>query len=278
MLIRDSLNKTNIQIYAQLLEQLEKHLTILPDKPEETPENTLRSLWLFVQGQPVSAVKSIDKQIDNLNKSQLDQLKSLILVRLKGKPLAYIVGRHHYMGLDFLTSESALIPRIETELLAEACLKLAKASVEDLNNMILIDLFTGSGNLPIALANEFPGAAIYGSDLSKDAIELAKNNNEFHNTKIEFKCGDMFEPFDMSEFEAAIDLISGCPPYIIDANVEQMPDEISEYEPKMAFSAGPFGFTFLMRLMKESLAYLKQGGWLVFEVGLGQGEGIVKRL
>ena len=88
----------------------------------------------------------------------------------------------------------------------------------------------------------------------------------------------MFAPFDNEEFIGQVDMIICNPPYIASANVENLPDEISNFEPHMAFDGGPYGVAILFRLIREAPRYLKPNSWLCFEVGMGQGNAIVPRL
>jgi len=271
-----NLNKSSRSIFNEQLSVLKDKLDILPDKPEESPLSTLCALWHFVLGSHLSVQLAIEHQLDNIPDNKLGQLKSLVQERVNGKPIAYIVGRQNFMGIELITNEGALIPRNETQLLAQVSLDYLEKMPKD-KKLNIIDVFTGSGNLPICFAQFYPEANISGADISVEAIRLANENAGFNGANVNFLAGDLFEPFTAHEMKGLIDLISGCPPYIIDNNVAEMPDEISQYEPELAFSAGPFGFKFFMRVIKEAPEYLRKGGWLVLEVGLGQGKGIATR-
>jgi release factor glutamine methyltransferase len=97
-------------------------------------------------------------------------------------------------------------------------------------------------------------------------------------TRVEFRAGDLLAPFRDAQWNGAVDLLTCNPPYISSAKVPEMAGEISAHEPSMAFDGGPFGVSILMRLLQEAPEMLRPGGWLAFEVGLGQGPAMQKRL
>jgi release factor glutamine methyltransferase len=125
-----------------------------------------------------------------------------------------------------------------------------------------------------------PEARVFGADLSEEAVALAKLNASHLklSQRAEFRAGDLLAPFDTPDFHGTIDVLSCNPPYISSAKVEQMHGEISKYEPRLAFDGGAFGVNILMRLLQDAPRFIKPGGWLCFEVGLGQGPAMVKRL
>ncbi|RUM34822.1 MAG: peptide chain release factor N(5)-glutamine methyltransferase [Desulfobulbus sp.] len=272
------LDSDNTILYADLSQRLKNKLHILPDKPEETAKNTLAALWHCANNTPLSVHAASHTPLVSLDKNKHSLLISLVETRIKGTPLAYITGRQNFMGLELLCNEAALIPRKETELLAEACLQHLLAATESSGSANVLDLFTGSGNLPLCFKKRVPQAQVFGADLSEKAITLAQKNAEFLGLQVQFLVSDMFSAFTDAKFTSYFDLISGAPPYISSANVDKMADEISGHEPSMAFEAGPFGIKFFTQMIKESPRLLKPRGKLLFEVGLGQGEGIAKRL
>lgn len=268
------------QVYADLLAKIAQDLKVLEDKPEETPESTLRALWLTAAGSPVSAQGAELGEIHELSGSELDDLKVLIDRRLGGEPLAHITGRQQFMGVELICGPRALIPRKETELLGNAAISHLRKLAQKKNSMKVIDVCTGAGNLAVSYAIHVPEASVYASDLSEDAVSLAKDNVDLHklHDRLDFRVGDLFSCFDNAEFHGSVDLITCNPPYISSAKVGAMDDEISSYEPRLAFDGGPFGIKILQRLISESPKYLVPGGCLMFEIGLGQGDALVKRM
>lgn len=266
--------------FEEQLEKLTASLELLADKPEETAETTLKALWALSQGQPMSSVKAQAFIITPLSTKQENTLLAHIQQRIKGTPLSHITGRQAFMGLEMLSSKDALIPRKETEILANLAIKCIEQLPDEQKTVRIIDVCTGSGNLALAVLAQCQHIEAWGSDLSKEATVLAENNAEYLglSKNIQFRTGDLLSPFDSSEFHQRIDLIICNPPYIISSNVEKMPDEISQHEPELAFNGGPFGIKILDRIIKDAKTYLKDKAWLCLEVGAGQAPFIEKRL
>jgi release factor glutamine methyltransferase len=267
-------------MYQTLLTRLQARLRILEDKPEETPVSTLRALWFNAAGIPKSVQAAETGELPALNEKQSRQLNEYVEQRLQGIPLAHITKRQQFMGVELLAGPEALVPRKETEILGNAALDLLKTINARQGASLVIDICTGAGNLAIAYAVHAPQARVYAADLSGDAVSLAKRNAEFAGVaeRVEFREGDLLTPFDEAPFLGSVDLLSCNPPYISSAKVNTMHEEIASYEPRMAFDGGPFGIKILQRLIQEAPRFIKPGGWLAFEVGLGQGPAWVQRL
>ncbi|HET9032232.1 MAG TPA: peptide chain release factor N(5)-glutamine methyltransferase [Dokdonella sp.] len=249
------------------------------DKPDESPEATLRVLWWLAAGESRS-LNSARATLPELDSEALDRLDALINRRLSGQPLAHLSGRQDFCGLELLATASALVPRRETELLARAAIALANELGSAQDHIQVLDVCTGSGNVALAIAEHCPAARVFGADIDKAAIELARANARQLGleARVDFRSGDLLAPFEQTEFLQAIDLLTCNPPYISSAKVEQMPSEISAHEPRLAFDGGPLGVSILMRLIDEAPRWLRRGGWLAFEVGLGQGRSLARRL
>jgi release factor glutamine methyltransferase len=266
--------------FATLQIELEKRVGFLPDKPEETPESTLRALWLTAVGQPVSPRKAATIELPPLSSSQSELLRQLIEERVSGVPLAHITRRQCFMDLEMLAGAEALVPRKETELLARAAIEKATAIAAESGACTVVDVCTGSGNIALSVAHHVTSARVFAADLSEPALDLARRNaKHLHlEQRVEFRAGDLLQPFANEAFLGRVDVLTCNPPYISSAGVERMPAEISAHEPKLAFDGGPLGIGILMRLVREAPSFVRPGGWLAFEVGLGQGPGLLKRL
>ena len=260
--------------------ELALNLQTLPDKPEETVASTLAALWHTAAGRPFSVQRASQEALPLLDAAGIDRLRALIHRRIEGTPLAHLTGRQQFMGLEMIASAEALIPRRETELLGRAALDRLHAIVREQGDARVIDVCTGSGNLALALAWHEPRAHVWGADLSDEAIALARRNVAHLQLadRVTFRSGDLLAPFDAPEFHGRIDLLVCNPPYISSGKVDGMEREIIGHEPRMAFDGGPLGIRILQRLINAAPRFLRQGGWLVFEVGLGQGRGIRRRL
>ena len=266
--------------YNDLLVKITASLQGLTDKPEESPEGTLRALWLLAAGihKPVEFAKHAE--LPTLSDAGFSHLEELIENRLSGIPLAHLTGRQYFMDIEMLAGPEALIARKETEILTKAALDQLKKLAQKRDSVKVIDICTGSGNIALALAYYEQSLQVYGADISKEAIGLAQNNANHLGLadRVNFHVGDLFTPFENRDFIGQIDMITCNPPYIATTNVEKMPEEISRNEPHEAFDGGPFGVTIILRVIREAAQYLKPNSWLCLEVGQGQGKAIASRL
>lgn len=267
-------------LFNKLYNQLKGKIHYLEDKPEETIESTLKALWLTASGTPVSAEKAIETELPNLTEPQVEKLNELINQRLSNIPLAHITRRQNFLGIELTTDKRALIPRKETEILGRKALELSHKIAQEKDKINVFDVCCGSGNLGIAIANLNPKCHIFSSDVSEEAVELTwENINLLHlNEQMNATPSDMFESFKTDKFYEKIDLIICNPPYISSAKVVKMDSEIALNEPSLAFDGGMLGIKIIQKLVNEAPLFLTNKGWLVFEVGVGQGDFVSKLL
>ncbi len=267
-------------LYQQLRAQLAEGVRFLADKPEETPDSTLHALWHLATGQPLSPQLALGRTLPALDADQVRNLEELVSRRMTGTPLSHLTQRQHFMGLEMLAGPQALTPRAETELLARVAIAIGRDLSEHRGPITAVDVCTGSGNVALAVAKGVPHAFVHAADLSEDAVALARRNAQFLNLedRVAFRAGDLLCPFETQQFLGTVDLLTCNPPYISSAKVQRMPEEIARHEPHLAFDGGPLGVTILMRLVQQAPRFLRPGAWLAFEVGLGQGPPMLKRL
>lgn len=267
-------------LFDAQLSLLNAGLTCLPDKPEENPARTLRALWLLAAGTHAGLVAAERATLPVLDEAGAERLTRLVRRRLEGVPLAHLTGRQDFMGIEMLVSSAALIPRKETEILASALGEAAREVSPDRGRSLrFLDVCTGVGNLAVWFAREFPGSAVSASDLSAEAVDAAKANALFCGVSaIDFRVGDLFAPFESAEFLGGLDVISCNPPYISRGRLAALPAEIGGYEPRAAFDGGAFGISIISRVVSEAPRFLVGGGWVVFEVGAGQGAPMLARV
>lgn len=219
------------------------------------------------------ALRDIDLQSD-------DVMKGIIQSRGTGIPMDYIFGRTYFMGHEFLCSPDTLIPTPETS-------ELVRIVVDEVNDdntpdrtYRIIDMGTGCGNIAVSIGLNLENGEIFASDLSEEAVKIAAENIKKHGLPDRVKAifGDLFEPFrENGDNLNSFDFIVCNPPYLPTESIKRLPSEIRDHEPHLALDAGPFGIDFFVRLLDESLEFLRPGGLLVFEIGEGQGK-LVRRL
>lgn len=266
--------------FNDLLREVQGFWTPLPDKPEESAEGLLCALWSTASGFPVSIDRAGQATLEPLDAEGLARLRELIERKRAGVPLAHLTERQTFLGLEVLASPEALIPRKETEILGRAALAKIACLSKARGALTILDVCTGSGNLALAYAHYEPQSRVYASDLSQEAVALARRNCEFLGLegRVEVRLGDLLEPFEEPRFLGACDFLSCNPPYISAAKVKEMHPEISQHEPEAAFNGGVYGVSILMKLVRNAPRFLKPGGWLAFEVGHGQGAGLARQL
>lgn len=181
--------------------------------------------------------------------------------RARREPLQYILGTQPFMGLTLRVTPDALIPRADTETLCEEAYRRMRPG------MRCLDLCTGTGALAIAMKAHCPGAEVYASDISKQALSLAEANAKRLGTEIHFCQGDLFAPLGEMDFG----LIVSNPPYIPSGELPGLQAEV-RFEPALALDGGRDGLDFYRRIAGGAPARLSPGGALLMEIGSTQAE------
>lgn len=266
------------QYFNGLKRIYENKFNFLEDKPEENPDSTLKALWFAASGVPKSAEEAAQLVLPELTKSQIELLNQLIERRLHNTPLSHITGRQRFMGIDFICDNRALIPRKETEILGNRALALSIELTQVKQKVNIIDVCCGAGNLGLAIASLNSNTKVFASDISQEAIDLTRENIEFLNLSrnVTAEQGDLFSAIEYDNYYDKADIIICNPPYISKGKVKNMKPEISENEPVLAFDGGILGTKIIQRIIIEAPKFLAKSGWLLFEVGIGQGEFFMK--
>ncbi len=216
---------------------------------------------------------------DLITQSDLDiseddqkQLEADIKDRLAGKPVSKILGAKEFWGLDFKVTEDTLSPRPETEILIQAVLDfVADREV----SLVILDLGTGTGCIPVALLKELPKARAVAVDLSDRALVVAKENAAAHGVeeRVEFITSDWFENL---PDEIRFDIITSNPPYIPNPDLDSLPREVKNHDPILALDGGEEGLDPYKIIFRQLTHRLKEGGRAFFEAGQGQAESLVR--
>lgn len=199
-----------------------------------------------------------------------DLLLVLARRRAEGTPLAHLTGVQRFLGLELLAEPGVLVPRPETELLARTAIEALRS--EGAGELRVLDLCCGAANLACAVASQLPTARVWASDISPAAVKLARRN-ALHTglaARVHVVEGDLFAPLAGMALEASLDAIVCNPPYISTRRLETERAGLLRHEPREAFDGGPYGLSVHQRVARESAAYLKPGGTVLFEAGEGQ--------
>lgn len=236
-------------VFKKLTEYLKSYKILSPETESEiliSEVTGLPKIKIYLDGDYV------------LSDNQKDLLNLYIKRRLAGEPLEYILGFKEFFGIRFKVNPDVLIPRFETELLVEEILK-------NLNSQFLniLDIGTGCGNIAISLKKIKDSLNITASDISRSALEVAKenSNNILGFNAINFVQSDLFE-----NIKGTFDIIVSNPPYIPESQLETLPKEVKDFEPKIALDGGEDGLYFYRRILKESKDFLNKGGYVFLEL------------
>jgi release factor glutamine methyltransferase len=193
----------------------------------------------------------------------------LVEVGKNKRPLQYVLGFEEFYGYKFYVDESVLIPRPETELLVEKCIKL----MNKIEEPKILDIGSGSGAISISIGKELPKSMVLGVDISEEALEVAnKNKIENNATNVKFMRSDVLKGVEYKKFN----LIVSNPPYIPDYEYEVLEEKVLKYEPKLALTAPDNGLYFYEEISKNAPDHLIKNGYLAFEIGYNQGEAVKK--
>lgn len=196
-----------------------------------------------------------------LTRNEMTSYDDALSERARGVPAQYITGHQEFWGMDVIVSPAVLIPRPETEHVIETMLELAR----DWPANNVVDVGTGSGCIALALAKEFPEARIHATEISAEALEIARANAARHqlDDRIQFHETDLLAGME----EGAFDYVVSNPPYIGEREVDSVEAQVRRFEPHLALFAGVSGLEVFARLIPEARKALQPGGWLIMEIG-----------
>ena len=254
----------NLDIFNKSVEYLKKN---------SVPNPLLDTEYIFSDVLKVSRNTLKYSMSREIKEEDKDKIREMLVLRAKKrKPLQYILGEWEFYGLPFKVSERVLIPRADTEILVEQCIQLMR-EVEEPN---ILDIGSGSGAISIAVANELKSSSVTGIDINEKAIKLANENkilNKIEN--VNFIESNLFENLD-KDFK--YDLIVSNPPYISKNEYETLMPEVKNYEPQNALTDLGDGLYFYREISKFAGEYLKDTGYLAYEIGYNQAKDVTKIL
>ena len=196
----------------------------------------------------------------------LERLEDRLRQRASGEPVQYILNSAYFMGLKFYVDNRVLIPRQDTESLVEAVI----VALHELSEPDVLDLCTGSGAIGLSVKTLIPSANVTLTDVSRDALEVARKNAHDLNVDVEFRHGDLFKAVGKDRF----DLIASNPPYIPHGDLAGLQREVRR-EPMLALDGGSDGLELYRRIAADAAAHLNPGGFIFLEVGVGEAEPVL---
>lgn len=225
-----------------------------------TPSPSLESKILLEKVLGCDRLYLIKNRDESIDAEALRAYEELLRLRLTGKPISYITGHKEFMGLDFLVNEHVLIPRPDTETLAEYAISLGKKKI--------LDIGTGSGALAVSLAKYIKASKVYAIDIKEEACKTALCNAERNGVTIHCSRLDILS----EDIKDTFELIVSNPPYIKDSVIPTLEKDVKDFEPIIALSGGKDGLKFYRAITKKAHGALSKGGVLAFEIGYDQGK------
>ena len=255
-----------------VLEAIQRSTEFLAKKGVDSPRLQTELLLAHLLKQPRMRLYLEFERV--LTPAEVDGLREFIKRRGQREPLQHIVGSTSFCGFEIVVNRDVLIPRPETEVLAErGWTFLNQLSTLNAQPSTVLDFGTGSGCLAIALASKCPAAEVYAIDISPEALALARQNAARHGVaeRIRFLQGDGFAA---APEGAQFDLIISNPPYIPSGEIALLQAEVRDYDPHLALDGGVDGLDYGRRLAAECAPFLKPDGRVMLEFGDGQAEGL----
>ena len=196
-------------------------------------------------------------------KRQRERYLSMVARRAWGEPMPFILGRIEFYGLDLKVKPGPFVPRPSSELTVERAARKLRRK----RNPVVVDVCTGAGPIALAIADEFPDAEVWGTDIQKEGLQLARSNAMRLGIKnANFRQGDMYGALP-SRLRGGIDLITGHVPYVPLGELEDLPAEVKDHEPVHTLTDNTAdGLSLIKHAVDEGIAWLKPGGWLLLEM------------
>jgi release factor glutamine methyltransferase len=198
----------------------------------------------------------------------------MVARRATGEPLPFIKGYAEFRGIELLTEPGVFVPRDSSEFLAEQAVRRLRRRSEPIH----IDLATGGGTIALAVADEVPGARVWGTDVAADAVALAKRNAKRLHLRARFVRGDLFDGLPQ-KLAGRVDVITLHPPYVPAGEMDELPDEIRDWEPEHTLTDSSVdGLGLVHRTIDEGPRWLRRSGWLLMEVSPDRAKAVTKAL
>ncbi len=248
-------------------ELLNQGTIMLKNEDVDGPKNKARAILQYTLKK--SKEYTIIYDTKEVTQKQRDEFVKNIKRLISGEPLQYITGVQEFMKINFIVTKDVLIPQPDTEILVEEVIKIANK----LDNPLILDLCTGSGAIAVSLAKNIPNAKIVATDISKKALEIARQNAKLNGVlnNIDYIESNLFDKIKNIKF----DIIVSNPPYIETDEIRKLPKDVRQ-EPTIALDGGKDGLDFYRKIFNKGNEYLNRQGYLCVEIGYNQKEAVRK--
>lgn len=267
--LRHKLTGAPVQAVGALLAEAEGAL-----KGAGIEQPALEAAWLLEQVLDLSPLMLRVKPDRHVTGAEWAAVQALVARRVGREPLQYLLGTQEFCGREFRVTPSVLIPRPESALLVDETIRRCQEN----RTATVVDVGTGSGCLAVSVAAALPDARILAIDVSSEALVVARANMAQHGveSRIECVCGDLLAPLGEYMPGCQADVVLSNPPYIAEIDWMTLQPEVQCFEPRLALAGGHDGMDLHRRLLQQAPAYLKPGGVLLMEVGLGQAASVCR--
>lgn len=227
-------------------------------------ETLTRNFWMMTFDRNLTDLVLALKQ--PMPESEYDYFFSVLERITNFEPIQYILGYAYFMDEKFKVNSSTLIPREDTA----GIIDLVSSYLIQNSQAKILDIGTGTGILAITLAKMFPQAQVFATDISKDALEVARDNAKEHQVKVQFIESDLFTQINEGDF----DIIVSNPPYISEGERPLMDESVKRFEPSIALFADNEGLAFYQQFAREVANYMNENGMIVVEIGFQQADSV----
>jgi len=250
-----------------IAESLKKAASALDSAKIDSPRREAVSLLCFALGRERAFLIAHPEY--KLSLDEASSFGSIVRRRTRREPYHHITGVKEFYGLDFIVSPDVLIPRPETEMLVENSIDLMRKKAEP----FFCEVGVGSGCVAVSILDALPRSSAVGLEISKAAIEIASENSVMHGVsdRFEIRHSDIFSALKSEKF----DLIVSNPPYIPADDLKSLQPEVKDFEPRIALTDGGDGLSIIKTIVRQSPKFLRSGGNLLIEIGIGQAENVL---
>ena len=260
-----------VKKYGELY--MDARRAFIPMEGQQRAGLLARNILSYVSGKTTEAILA-DRDL-YASEEVCDAMESAVQRLLTGEPLAYVLGKWEFYGLELYVNKDVLIPRDDTCAVTELAIKKGLFLEQDPR---ILDLCTGSGCIGLAIARRVKDARVTLADISREALAVAKKNAAFHKMTGKVSCVQADAMKEPPAFLGQFDMIVSNPPYVTTQEMEKLDDSVKNFEPHLALWGGDDGLDFYRSIAKNYKRSLKPGGYLCFEFGMDQGDGVCEIL